>query len=1099
LPPTVQQKFDEMAELFAGAAAVEGATGVVSYGELRRRADAVADRLVTSRIPRGARIPILVNDPADLIPAVLAVLKAGCIFVSLDPRLPDARLRAIVAQVEPACFITMQALSARLARFLPESPGRSLAVCLDAVEIVTEGPFDFLPAAAGDSSPLPARSEPDDPCYIYFTSGSTGRPKGIVGRLKAIDHFVRWEIGALGLGAGCRVSQLAGPGFDAWLRDVFVPLCSGGTVCTPESWDLASDPGRLARWVDEHRIEVVHCVPSVFRALLSAAEGLRFAALRQVLLAGERLLPRDVRRALEVFGPRVKLVNLYGPSETTMTKLAYFVKPEDAGRAAIPIGRPIPGARAVLVNEQQRPCAPGETGEILIRTPFRSHGYLGDRDLTRRVFISNPLSDDPDDLVFVTGDFARLLPSGDFEFLGRRDDQVKINGIRLELAEVEGCLREHPSVRDAAMLPFEGHDGTTLVAAFVVLGEEIDTAALRRFCALWLPETALPAQIVRLEQLPRTHSGKVDFAALRKLAMTMDRGEGRAALDEVESLLAGLWAKGLGVEQVLPGDDLFALGAHSLLVTRLTASINQAFGIDLPLRTAFERRTVASQAEAVRSALGGERLPAIERLPRDRGLPLSFAQERLWFMVRLAPGNPSYNTSRPLLLEGPLELGLLARSLDEVRCRHETLRTTFREVAGCPVQVVEPFQPTSPPPLIDLSALATHVAEAEARRLACASARRPFDLERGPLLRVTAFRLAESRWVLLLTMHHIVSDGWSMGLLVRETATVYGALATGRCARLAELPAGYADIAVWQRSWLTGARLERHLDFWRRELAGAPPFLELPTDHRRPESPNFRGGMVTRRLSGEITSRLLDVARGEDATLFLTLLAAFAVLLRQWAEQDDLVLGIDLLGRTQVEMEGLIGYFSTQLPVRIQLIGDPTFRQLIARVRASVLGVYANQHLPFQRLVEALRPPRDPRRNPIFQVMFSYVERQRSRLDLGGVAVTAFPIETERARFDVTLYAVLEEGELSFQLEYSRDLFEESSVAVLLARFEALLGHLSAHPEERVRGIAWSSTLEKVARESRRQTREGLNRELLRRVQTTWSSEFPLQEARHRE
>ena len=417
LRPTVQQMFDETAERYATATAVSGTTGATSYGELRHRADAVADLLLASRVPRGGRVPILVDDPAALIPAVLAALKAGCVFVPLDPRQPDARLRAVVAQVEAACFLTVQPLSARVAGLLSESRDGARVICLDAV------------ADRRDPSPAPwpMRFAPDDPCYVYFTSGSTGRPKGIVGRLKAIDHFVRWEIGALGLAAGCRVSQLAGPGFDAWLRDAFVPLCCGGTVCAPETWDLVSDPGRLARWIDEQQVEVVHCVPSVFRALLSAAHGLPFAALRHVLLAGERLLPHDVRRTLDIFGARVRLVNLYGPSETTMTKLAYFVKPEDAGRASIPIGRPIPGARAILLNDQRRPCAPGEAGELLIRTPFRTHGYLGDKELTDRVFIPNPLADDPDDLVFATGDYARLQV---VVLLQLKDNRCHFYGIR---------------------------------------------------------------------------------------------------------------------------------------------------------------------------------------------------------------------------------------------------------------------------------------------------------------------------------------------------------------------------------------------------------------------------------------------------------------------------------------------------------------------------------------------------------------------------------------------------------------------------------------------------------------------------------------------
>jgi amino acid adenylation domain-containing protein len=438
--------------------------------------------------------------------------------------------------------------------------------------------------------------------YVYFTSGSTGRPKGIAGRLKGIDHFVRWEIATFGVGPGTRVSQLTSPSFDAYLRDVFTPLCAGGTVCAPPSRETVLDAARLAEWLTERRVEIVHCVPSLFRSLLNQPlRAADFPALKYVLMAGEPLLPSDVRRWTDVFGERVQLVNLYGPTETTMTKFFYLVRASDRDRRTIPIGKPVEGARALVLDAKGRACPPGAVGEIYIRTPYRTLGYFGRPDLTAEVFVPNPFNVDPADLVYRTGDLGRVLDDGNFEFLGRQDQQVKVRGVRVELREIDDLLRRHPGVRDVAVVDLEDSGGNKYLCAYVVAGEGADAAALKEFLGASLPDYVVPSAFVMLDELPRTISGKIDRRALPKPAEAQARRESEfvAPRTPTEEAVAAIWRQVLNVERVSVEDNFFELGGHSLLATQLLARVRAALEVDVPLRALFAAPTIAGLALAV--------------------------------------------------------------------------------------------------------------------------------------------------------------------------------------------------------------------------------------------------------------------------------------------------------------------------------------------------------------------------------------------------------------------------------------------------------------------------------------------------------------------
>src|SRR5215472_2454440 len=747
----VHNLISEAAALLKDEVAINRVSRQITYSELERRSNRLANGLLRRGAAKGAMVAIVAENPIEVTIALLGVLKAGGIFVPLDPGFPLKRLQTMTSQVQPRWYVVEERCAELSARIGAASDSSLMLNEIDGEDDVSpEGPWS-----------------PDDGCSIYFTSGSTGRPKAILGRLSGIDHFVRWEIEALGIGAGTRVSQLASPSFDGFLKDVFVPLCAGGTVCAPESRRVVLDAARLADWVDVEGIEVLQCVPSVFRSLLNLKlEPHYFGALKWVVLAGEPLLPSDVQRWTAAFGDRVRLVNLYGPTETTVTKFCHFVQPEDAGRPSIPIGKPIPGADAMVVNSKGESCRSGKVGEIYIRTPYRALGYYGDPELTRQAFVQNPFSSDPDDIVYRTGDFGRVLNDGNFEFLGRRDQQVKIRGVRVELGEVESLLCGHPSVREAAVVDREDAGGNKYLCAYVALKNGDGASGLREHLAERLPEFMRPSAIVTLAELPRTLNGKIDRKALPTLEQAREQqgaGTENRPRTAVEEIVAGIWSEVLRLPRVGLEENFFELGGHSLLATQIISRVREALQVDLPLRVLFEAPTAGALAERIeeeRQQGTGVQNEPIRRVERNGGLALSYAQQRMWFLEQLAEGSAAYHLAMGLRAMGWLNIGLLEQTWQEVVRRHEVLRTSFPARQGEPVQVIGRAERVRLP-LVDLGRLGEEERVGEAERISGEQAQRSFDLSRGPLVRAVLVRLQESEHVVLFTMHHIISDGWS--------------------------------------------------------------------------------------------------------------------------------------------------------------------------------------------------------------------------------------------------------------------------------------------------------------------------------------------------
>ncbi|MCP4661861.1 MAG: AMP-binding protein, partial [bacterium] len=732
------------------------------------------------------------------------------------------------------------------------------------------------------------------------------------------------------------------------------------------------------------------------------------------------------------------------------------------------------------------PVPPGVPGEICLSGPGLARGYFRRPELTAASFLPDPLSGDPFGAepgarLYRTGDLARVLADGNVEFMGRIDLQVKIRGFRIELGEIETVLGWHPGVREAVVVAREDGPGARRLVAYAVRGREaaeLDAGALRAHLGENLPDYMVPAAIVFLEALPRTPGGKVDRRALPapEPGIGAPAGGRAAPRNPVEEILAGIWSQVLGGVQVGVDDDFFALGGHSLLATQVQSRIRRDLRVELPLRTLFERPTVAALAEWVATALRREEdpeVPPIRPLERHRPPPLSFAQQRLWFLDQFEPGSALYNLPTILRLRGRLDPGALVRALGEIVRRHEVLRTTFEAVDGKPVQMIRPL-PEPALPLRDLTRLREPRREAEADRLARADARQSFDLARGPLLRVTLLRLGlgtpdREEHTLLLTLHHIVFDGWSVGVFLHELTAFYQAFIAGRSPHtvLPELPVQYADFAVWQRQWLREEVLERELAYWREQLVGLP-VVELPTDRPRPAVQSFRGASEVFRLPAELAGRLQELSRQQGSTLFMTLLAAFQALLGRYTGQRDVAVGSPIANRNRAEIEGLLGFFVNTLVLRSDLSDAPTFRELVARVRDVALGAYAHQDLPFEKLVEELEPERNLSHNPLMQVLFvlqnaPVAPEARSnttiaspelapglRVELGGVA-------SDQAKFDLTLALQEDEAGLIGEVEYNTDLFDATTIRRLVGHYRTLLEDVAADPERRVAELRWLS------------------------------------------
>jgi alpha-ketoglutarate-dependent taurine dioxygenase/acyl carrier protein len=835
-------------------------------------------------------------------------------------------------------------------------------------------------------------------------------------------------------------------------------------VLLPEEQEIESLSAVLRSKSNFSLVKITPAHLEMLSQLLLSFEGT--AQTRALIIGGEALLAKSLA-FWRTNAPDTRLINEYGPTETVVGCCVYEVSTHTSLSGVVSIGRPIANTQIYLLDQHLQPVPIGVPGELHIGGDGLARGYLNRPELTDEKFVSNPYN--PGTRLYKTCDLARYLPDGNIEYLGRIDHQVKIRGFRIELGEIEACLSQHPEVREAVLVAREDVSGSKRLIAYIVPQEKPGSTVseLRSFLKQKLPDYMVPSAFVMLDSLPLTPNGKVDRRALPVPDRTRIEAEKTftSPRTPIEEVLAGIWAQVLGCESVGIHDNFFELGGHSLLATQIIGRLRSVFQVELPLRCLFESPTIAGLAKSIEATMkAGQKLkaPPILPVPRDGKLPLSFAQERLWLVDRLEPNNTAYNIPAAVRLVGSLNITALEQSFNEIGRRHEVLRTTFTEVDGQPVQVIAPSL-TLKIPVVDLQALPESEREAQVLRLAAQQTQLPFDLERGPLLRVTLLKLGLSEHVVLLTMHHIVSDAWSDAVFVQELAALYEAFCTGQPSPLPELSLQYADFAHWQRQWLQGDVLKTLLSYWQQQLAGAPSTLDLKKiAGDSPVTPlQEEGTGQFFLLPADLSETLRTLSRQEGVTLFMSLLAAFQTLLYRYTQQDDIVVGTDIANRNQAELEPLIGFFINLLVLRTDLSGNPSFRALLGRVREVALGAYAHQDMPFAKLVEVLRPDRRTSTTPLFQVLFVLQNTPMPALKLSDLTISTLEIDTGKAKFDLALFMKETEQGLAGLWKYNPELFNHDAITHLSHHFEALLNSIVKNPDTRIDALEMLSEAEK--------------------------------------
>ncbi|HKR12800.1 MAG TPA: amino acid adenylation domain-containing protein [Pyrinomonadaceae bacterium] len=1036
---------EQVAQQYPRRVALEDQNVSFTYTELDRNANRLSNYLIELGISAEQVVGICLNRSTTTTIATFGVLGAGGAVLPLDPAHPKNRLRYMLEQTEAKLVLTERALLSSFS----EAPHPVL--CLDDTEV-----WAAISAKSNASPDVIIR--PEQLAYVIFTSGSTGQPKGVMTPHRGVLNLAESVHRVFGHGPDSRVLQFASPSFDASLFEMLIAIASGSTLVIALAQEMM--PGQeLTRLMRNRQITLVALTPST----LDPTSSDNLPDLDTVVLAAEA----STRELAARWGRKRKLFNAYGPTECTIASLLASC----TGERVPPLGRPVIGMTVYLLDRHLTPVVPGSVGEIYIGGHGLGRGYIGLPGLTADRFVPDPFGDEPGGRLYRTGDLARFSPDGELEFVGRNDYQVKLRGVRIELGEIEAKLEEHSSVRRSVVIVRRDlESGPRLVAYVVAMHPALTPAELREHLRGQLPESMIPSAFVFLDALPLNWSGKVNRHALP--APERLRTEGIGVDDPprtaVEEQIAAVWSDILGLERIGVNDNFFDLGGHSLLATQVVARLTDIFRVEVPLREFFLHPTIAGLAtkiEELHHSPATQLPPPLVAQPDRQMAPLAFAQERLWFLDRFEPGSAFYNIPAVVRFRGRIDLVALERAIAELVRRHEALRTTFDAEDGRPIQRILP-ELAVPLVVHDLSNRPEVERELEARRLIAEEGRRPFDLAHGPLLRPAVVRLSPTDHILLVNLHHIVADGWSMGIVIRELNAFYESFVTGKSHNLPPLPLQYADFAIWQREWLSGEVLAGQLTWWRAQLRGAPPTLDLPADRPRPAAQLFRGATYHFSVPLSVAQAVHALAKREGVTSFMALLTAFAVLLYRYTGQLDLVIGTPIANRVRPELEGLIGLFVNTLALRCDLSGAPSFRELLARVRETTLGAYAHQDLPFERLVEILQPERNMSYNPLFQVMFAF----QNTLRTGGSSIDEeresheLPRETSAgngtAKFDLTLFMAEASDGLVGAFEYSTDLFNQDRIAGMSEHLNHLLTEIVEAPERSLDELSLLNSVE---------------------------------------
>ncbi|WP_122564588.1 amino acid adenylation domain-containing protein, partial [Pseudomonas viridiflava] len=1039
----VHRLFEQRAARHPDRVAAEHGLRSMTYGELNAQANRLAHYLIEQGITPDDHVAIVLARSIELLIGQLAVSKCAATFVPLDVNAPAERQSYMLDDCQAVCVLTRSTAAINAA---------TRRIDLDSLDLNGQPGHDPELAQGSDTA-----------AYVMYTSGSTGAPKGVRVPHRGIARLVL-NNGYADFNEHDRIAFASNPAFDASTLEVWGALLNGGQLCVVDHETLV-DPVRFSALLSDARISVLFITTALFNQYVQqipqALQGLRL-----LLSGGERADPASYRALLSQ-AQGLRLFNGYGPTETTTFAVVCEVGAISEGDESVPIGRPIGNTSIYVLDAHQRLAPKGVTGELYIGGDGVALGYLNRPELSVEKFLVDPFSDEPGAMMYRTGDLGRWMEDGQLECLGRNDDQVKIRGFRIELGEIVSCLHQLPGIGETVVQAREDEPGNVRLVAYYTSHEEDTLLApeqMRAHLQASLPDYMVPTAFIELKTLPLTANGKLDRRALPKPERSALFGVNYEAPEgEFEVALAEIWAEVLQVERVGRHDHFFDLGGHSLLAMRMVSQVRQQLGVELPLGELFALGELAAVAAAL-SGVARSELPSILPVKRDQPMPLSFAQQRLWFLAQMDGGNEAYNIPMALSLEGALDVTALTRALARIVERHETLRSRF-VASGDSAQVL--FVPTP----ADARLLVEDIRHAPLSLEAClrAEAVAPFDLAHGPLIRAHLLQVADERHVLLLTVHHIVADGWSMGVLTQELLALYPAFCQEQPDPLPPLAIQYADYAVWQRRWLTGERLQHQAAYWRQVLEGAPTLLTLPTDRPRPAQQDFAGASLALQLDTRLAADLRKLAQRQGVTLYMALMAAWATTLTRLSGQAEVVIGSPVAGRGRTELEDLVGLFVNTLAVRIDTSGSPSGEALLAQVKARVLEAQDHQDLPFEQVVEVVRPTRSLAHAPLFQTTLNWMPGKHVAVPLGGLVVTPVEQVSQVSKFDLSLN-LSEQGEtLVGSLDYATVLFDEATAQRYLNYFVQILETLATHEHTRLDRVAL------VGEQERRYLLETLN------------------------
>lgn len=1024
----------------------------LTYDQLNQKANQVAHYLVERGVGPETRVGLLLERSQDMIVSIWGVLKAGGAYVPLDPNYPEKRLQTILGEADLNLVLTQNSTRSRLGAAVFSE------ICLD----------EERDAIAKCSTENPDSGvEADNLAYIIYTSGSTGKPKGVMVHHRGLCNTIAAQLRAFGTTPDDRVLQWLSISFDGSVLEITAALCAGAALCLASREAQLSGPV-LFKFLRENRITTIVLPPSI----LATWEVEDLPDLKTIIVAGE-VCPAKV---VAQWGPGRRFLNVYGPTETTVWTSAGVCVADEAKPT---IGIPIENDQYYILDAALTPVPANTIGELYIGGTGLARGYFKSPALTAEKFIPNPFATAPGERLYYTGDLVRQLPDGRIDFIGRGDQQIKLRGFRIELGDIETALLQHASVQEGVVVLGEDQSGQPRLVGYVVLRSlpRINGSDLRSYLKTKLPDYMVPSVFVEMIEFPRTPSGKIDRRALPVPApvSAADRETFVAPRNPLEEIVAGIWSDLLGMDRVGVYDELFELGAHSVMLTRAAARVRDQFGVEIPLRCFFESPTVASLAAALETTLErGQQveLKSIKRVPRDSDLPLSFSQERVLFLQQLYGPSKAYNTQASLRFNGKLDVAVLERSLSELIRRHEILRTTFIQKDGQAVQLIHEAEDRTLP-VIDLASLGPEAREQRLDQLMYEEMNRAFDLEKLPLIRWTLFRLASEEYLLLQVEHHFLHDGWSLSVLLRELLQIYGALSKNLPVPLAELPVQFADFAVWQREFMQGPAAENQLAYWKRKLTDAPPLLPLLTDFPRPPVSSFRGNALRLELPAPLSRMVREFCRRSDCTLFMTMFAAFVALVHRYTNQEDFCIGTGLANRRWKETEGLLGMILNTVALRADLSGDPSFEELLCRVREVTVDAYANQDLPFDRVIEAIQPARSLSYSPLYQVTFSFHDAPLVEVDVPDLKINIKEaLSNESAKFDLNVIVIPEGGQqyrrqrsreesgMILIWEYNSDLFRPDTIERISTHYQNLLAALVADPGRRISEYSLLTELE---------------------------------------